>query len=65
MKVRSGPDVETSPTTNTKTRRSSPAMRLERLTLSGFKSFADATEVRFDTPINGIVGPNGNEIECR
>lgn len=34
-------------------------MRLERLTLSGFKSFADATEVRFDTPINGIVGPNG------
>ena len=34
-------------------------MRLERLTLSGFKSFADATEVRFDAPINGIVGPNG------
>ena len=34
-------------------------MRLERLTLSGFKSFADTTEVRFDAPINGIVGPNG------
>ena len=34
-------------------------MRLSRLILSGFKSFADATEFRFDTPIIGVVGPNG------
>src|SRR5690606_36734678 len=27
--------------------------------LAGFKSFADKTEVRFDAPIVGIVGPNG------
>jgi len=34
-------------------------MRLAKLTLSGFKSFADTTEFRFDAPITGIVGPNG------
>ncbi len=34
-------------------------MRLSRLVLSGFKSFADATEFRFDSPIIGVVGPNG------
>jgi chromosome segregation protein len=34
-------------------------MRLAKLTLSGFKSFADTTEIRFDQPITGIVGPNG------
>lgn len=34
-------------------------MRLARLTLSGFKSFADRTEFSFDSPITGIVGPNG------
>ena len=34
-------------------------MRLSRLVLSGFKSFADATEFRFDQPIIGVVGPNG------
>jgi chromosome segregation protein len=34
-------------------------MRLARLVLSGFKSFADPTEFRFDAPITGIVGPNG------
>jgi chromosome segregation protein len=34
-------------------------MRLAKLTLAGFKSFADRTEVRFDSPIVGIVGPNG------
>ena len=34
-------------------------MRLAKLTLAGFKSFADKTEVRFDAPIVGIVGPNG------
>jgi chromosome segregation protein len=34
-------------------------MRLSRLTLAGFKSFADPTEFRFDAPITGIVGPNG------
>ncbi|MBM4112695.1 MAG: hypothetical protein FJ253_04870, partial [Phycisphaerae bacterium] len=34
-------------------------MRLARLILSGFKSFADETEFSFDSPITGIVGPNG------
>ncbi len=34
-------------------------MRLAKLTLAGFKSFADRTEIRFDDPIVGIVGPNG------
>jgi chromosome segregation protein len=34
-------------------------MRLAKVTLAGFKSFADATEFRFDQPITGIVGPNG------
>ena len=34
-------------------------MRLAKLTLSGFKSFADHTEFHFDEPIIGVVGPNG------
>ncbi|HRJ50601.1 MAG TPA: AAA family ATPase, partial [Phycisphaerales bacterium] len=34
-------------------------MRLARLTLSGFKSFADTTEFTFDRDVTGIVGPNG------
>ncbi|MCA9282051.1 MAG: chromosome segregation protein SMC [Phycisphaeraceae bacterium] len=34
-------------------------MRLAKLTLNGFKSFADRTEFTFDDPVTGIVGPNG------
>ncbi len=34
-------------------------MRLAKLTVAGFKSFADKTEIRFDEPVVGIVGPNG------
>lgn len=34
-------------------------MRLEKVVLDGFKSFADKTEFLFDCPITGIVGPNG------
>ncbi len=34
-------------------------MRLAKLTLCGFKSFADKTDIVFDAPITGIVGPNG------
>ncbi|MGD9789154.1 MAG: AAA family ATPase [Phycisphaerales bacterium] len=34
-------------------------MRLSKLTLSGFKSFADKTEFTFDDAVTGIVGPNG------
>src|SRR2546423_11145516 len=35
------------------------AMRLKKLILHGFKSFADRTEFAFASPIVGIVGPNG------
>ena len=34
-------------------------MRLKKLTLHGFKSFADRTELMFDRGMTGIVGPNG------
>ncbi len=34
-------------------------MRLAKVTLAGFKSFADKTEIKFDAPVVGIVGPNG------
>ncbi len=34
-------------------------MRLEKVVLDGFKSFADKTEFTFDSPVTAIVGPNG------
>ena len=34
-------------------------MRLTKLELHGFKSFADPTEMLFDTGVTAIVGPNG------
>jgi len=34
-------------------------MRLERLELSGFKSFSDRSELSFDEGVTAIVGPNG------
>lgn len=34
-------------------------MRLRKLVLHGFKSFADRTEFSFDQPVTCIVGPNG------
>ncbi len=34
-------------------------MRLKKLILQGFKSFADRTEFVFDSAVTGIVGPNG------
>ena len=34
-------------------------MRLGKITLNGFKSFADKTEIAFDHPITAVVGPNG------
>src|SRR3984957_3732949 len=34
-------------------------MRLKKLILHGFKSFADRTEFVVDGPVTGIVGPNG------
>lgn len=34
-------------------------MRLKKLIVQGFKSFAHRTEFVFDAPITGIVGPNG------
>jgi chromosome segregation protein len=34
-------------------------MRLEKVVIDGFKSFADKTEFGFGSAITGIVGPNG------
>jgi chromosome segregation protein len=34
-------------------------LRLSKLTLCGFKSFADETVFTFDDAVTGIVGPNG------
>ncbi len=34
-------------------------MKLEKIVLNGFKSFADKTEFTFHQEITGIVGPNG------
>src|SRR5947209_15280567 len=35
------------------------SMRLKKLIVQGFKSFADRTEFAFESPLTGIVGPNG------
>ena len=35
-------------------------MHLKRLTLHGFKTFADKTEVQFSPSVTCIVGPNGS-----
>jgi chromosome segregation protein len=34
-------------------------VKLKRLEVKGFKSFADKTIVHFNDNITGIVGPNG------
>src|SRR5829696_430460 len=34
-------------------------MRLERLEISGFKSFSERAELAFDRGVTAIVGPNG------
>src|ERR1044072_5104865 len=34
-------------------------MRLERLEISGFKSFSDRSELAFDKGVTAIAGPNG------
>ena len=35
-------------------------MRLSKLELNGFKSFARKTEIRFGTGVTAIIGPNGS-----
>ena len=39
--------------------RSNAKLRLRKLVVHGFKSFADKIEFVFDRPIVGVVGPNG------
>ena len=34
-------------------------MRLKKLYIHGFKSFADRTEMLFEHGVTGVVGPNG------
>ena len=34
-------------------------MRLTKLEMQGFKSFADSTEMAFNPGVTAIVGPNG------
>jgi chromosome segregation protein len=34
-------------------------MRLDKIVLDGFKSFADKTDFVFDASVTAIVGPNG------
>src|SRR5580765_3950044 len=34
-------------------------LRLDRIRISGFKSFSDATELSFHEGITAVVGPNG------
>ena len=34
-------------------------MRLQRLEITGFKSFCDRSELSFDRGVTAIVGPNG------
>lgn len=36
------------------------AMKLEKIEIKGFKSFADQVILTFDEPIIGVVGPNGS-----
>jgi len=45
--------------TGTPDRKLPPPMRLSKVMIAGFKSFADPTVFPFDAPITGIVGPNG------
>src|ERR1700760_247685 len=40
-------------------RRGRPRVHFQRLRLSGFKSFVDATEFRIEPGLTGVVGPNG------
>jgi chromosome segregation protein len=58
--------VSTADRTGSATMRLSPpadmptaGLKLSKLTVAGFKSFADRTAFTFDDPITGIVGPNG------
>ena len=37
-------------------------MFLKRLTMKGFKSFADATTLEFEQGVTAVVGPNGSGI---
>jgi energy-coupling factor transporter ATP-binding protein EcfA2 len=36
-----------------------PSLQFQKIKLSGFKSFVDASEFRIDPGLTGIVGPNG------
>ena len=35
-------------------------MKLKRLDIYGFKSFADRTQMVFEQGVTGVVGPNGS-----
>ena len=53
------PGAITSADAGTNTAGSDAKLRLAKLIVQGFKSFADKTTFTFDKPVVGVVGPNG------
>jgi len=53
------PDPANQPATNAAEKPVPAPMQFRRLKLSGFKSFVEPAELRIETGLTGVVGPNG------